>query len=301
MEFRQIPSQEIDKNKWDACVRTYPNGLIYATTAYLDTMAENWTGIVFGDYEAIMPIAWKIKYGIQYCYSIPFIQQLGLIGKEGILNHSDIKDIILSITKYGDYNFNFLNSHIIHNDELKLCNNYILPLDDYHIIHQNYSSDLLSNLKKRELKKFLYSDGDINKALDIFYSLYHNRTPHVTKDDYENFRRLCHSLRSTGNAFVKQVVNTKSEILAIAIFFHDEKRIYNMANSTTDAGRKTGANHLLFDELIHEYAGKNLILDFEGSDIAGIKSFYEKFGAINQPYFRWHFNKLPWPLRMFKQ
>ena len=74
-----------------------------------------------------------------------------------------------------------------------------------------------------------------------------------------------------------------------------------MASSTADAGRKTGANHLLFDNIIREYSGKNLILDFEGSDIGGIKSFYKKFGAVNQPYFTWHFNKLPWPLRLFKQ
>jgi hypothetical protein len=43
-----------------------------------------------------------------------------------------------------------------------------------------------------------------------------------------------------------------------------------------------------------------MILDFEGSDHPGIAHFYENFGSINQPYFFYRHNRLPWPLRLLK-
>jgi hypothetical protein len=72
-------------------------------------------------------------------------------------------------------------------------------------------------------------------------------------------------------------------------------------NSTTPDGRKKEANHFLLDQVIKEFAGKPLIFDFEGSDVPGIKSFYEKFGAINQPYYSLHFNLLPAPFKWLKR
>ena len=50
------------------------------------------------------------------------------------------------------------------------------------------------------------------------------------------------------------------------------------------AGRVKRAHFYLLDQLIAEFATKNMILDFEGSDVPGIAEFYRKFGSVNQPY-----------------
>ncbi|MDE3144726.1 MAG: hypothetical protein KGL19_11265, partial [Bacteroidota bacterium] len=97
-----------------------------------------------------------------------------------------------------------------------------------------------------------------------------------------------------------QVKNKSGEILSAAILFSDNRRICNIINATTDEGKKMNANHFLIDNIIQEFAGKNLLFDFEGSNIAGVQNFYEMFGSLNQPYFHWHYNNLPWPLRLFK-
>lgn len=300
MELHKIPSYEINKKNWDACIAKHENGLIYSTTDYLDAMADNWTGFVFGDYEAVMPIVWRKKFGIKYCYNIPFVQQLGFVGKQDEIKNIDIKKLLLTAVKYGDYNFNFFHQNLqgIH---IKLFCNYILPLNNYNYIYKNYSSDLINNLKKSSAQNLIYSNGDLDKALNIYYELYKSRTPHVTNNDFKKFRELCKLLQPAGKSFCKQITNANNETLAIAVFLQDDKRIYNMANSTTEAGRKTGANHFLFDNMIREFSEKKRILDFEGSDIPGIKSFYQKFGAINQSYYSWHFNRLPFPLNMLKQ
>jgi hypothetical protein len=53
------------------------------------------------------------------------------------------------------------------------------------------------------------------------------------------------------------------------------------------------ANHFLLDAIINEFAGKNIVLDFVGSDIPGIAHFYKNFGFHNQPYFFYKFKNLP--------
>ena len=42
---------------------------------------------------------------------------------------------------------------------------------------------------------------------------------------------------------------------------------------------------LIINQLVKEYAEKNILLDFEGSQIEGIARFYKGFGAVNQPYY----------------
>ena len=76
-----LSSSDINKEKWNHCISTNANGLIYSTTDYLDAMAQNWHGIVINDFQAVMPLPWKKKFGILYAYTPPFMQQLGVCGE----------------------------------------------------------------------------------------------------------------------------------------------------------------------------------------------------------------------------
>jgi len=48
-------------------------------------------------------------------------------------------------------------------------------------------------------------------------------------------------------------------------------------NATTEDGRKSAANHFLIDQLIREFCEEEWLLDFEGSDLEGVKHFYQSF------------------------
>ena len=68
IQIRYLTNEQIDKIKWDACIDTASNGLVYAYSFYLDSMAKNWDALVLGDYEAVMPLTWNKKYGFYYLY-----------------------------------------------------------------------------------------------------------------------------------------------------------------------------------------------------------------------------------------
>lgn len=296
-----IQSAEIDAEKWNRCVEQNINGLIYSRKEYLDALCDNWSGLVVDDYSAVMALPWRRKPGIKYYYEPAFIQQLGLIGEEQHI--SDIVSFIYSFAKYGDINFNFSNINIAKNLSATQRTNLVMNLSKAYVtIASYYRKDLQLNLKKAKKENLIYStDADVSLAISLYQHHYQQKLDNATDKDFSNFKFLCLQLQQQQMCLVRKVTGTNGELLAIALLLKDDKRIYNIANTTTGAGRKTEANHFLLDSIIREFSAQNILFDFEGSDLPGVKSFYEKFGAANQPYFHYHHNQLPALLKLFKR
>lgn len=298
MQIEIFSSNNIDKQKWDDCIKNSSNPLIYATSVYLDNMADNWDGFIAGDYNLVMPVPWRKKYGIKYCYKVPFIQQLGVFGKN--FKQDDVDVFIKQLQKtyqYGDYAFNYLNQ--VKNAQQR--NNYILLLSSkYEILKQFYLSHLEKNLQKTKNFSLKYEEGEMNEAVEMFRKLYARRIKHVTINDYKNFSTLC-SLKQKENNLIVRCVKNNNETLASILLMKDERRYYNLMMLATQTGRQQSAGAFLYNELIKEFSHNGMMLDFEGSDIAGIEFFYKGFGAVNQPYYTMHVNNLPFPLRFFKR
>ena len=296
MAIRYITYQQIDKTKWDACIDNAANGLIYAYSFYLDGMAKNWDALVLNDYEAVMPLTWNKKYGIAYLYQPFFIQQLGIFYKGSI--SEEIQQSFVTAAKQ-QFRFAELFVNFTIGDEQP---NYILHLNQpYELLLQGYTNDLLKNLKHAAKFSLSYLvANDIAVAIDLYRNHYALRTPHVKKPDYDNFLKVCVTANQKGNLLIRTVVDDKKTVLAIALLLKDKRRLYNVLSTVTKEGRHCEANHYLFDKLITEFSGQEIILDFEGSSVAGIADFYKKFGAVNEPYFFLRYNNLAWPLKYFK-
>jgi len=289
-----IYKKNIDKNKWDDCVSRNANGLIYASTVYMDAMCESYAGLVFGDYEAVFPLPFKTKYFIKYLYHPPFIQQLGLIGNT-LVSAPAILQKIKKYFNYGDVMLNYENTAFTTGSTAHV--NLILHLNkSYNNIKKGYKNDVLNNVKIAEKAGLIYSSSaNINEAVDVFEAYYSNRLKTITADNYITLKRLFNNLKDQGRCMVR-VASLKNQVVAYAILLKDDKRVYNIMNTVTDIGRTVSANHFLLNAIIKEFSEQ----PFEGSDVPGVKSFYEKFGAVKQPYFIHHFNELPWPLKLFK-
>ncbi|MDE3143329.1 MAG: hypothetical protein KGL19_04195, partial [Bacteroidota bacterium] len=262
-----IPSHQINFIKWDDCIAENENGFIYSTSSYLNAMADNWYGLIIDDHKTIMPLPCRKKFGITYLYTPPFMQQLGLIGNEEIDTNAVIK-AVQAFASYGNHFFNFKNNFIEHIDTIKKCNNFILDLSSgYENICKNYSTNLQRNIKKTHAEELQYFiSHDIDETLNLHQQLQAKNIAHVTADDYNRFEKLCVLLKEKNQCIVRQVKNKSGEILSAAILFSDNRRICNIINATTDEGKKMNANHFLIDNIIQEFAGKNLLFDFEGSN-----------------------------------
>ncbi len=296
------PSHGIDKGKWNACLQASDNNIIYAQYDYLKLMTDNWAGIIVNDYEAVMPLPFRSKMGIRYCYNVPFIQQLGLFGKYDKELLTAVINKATSYIRYGDL---FLNggNEVLKSIAAQAKANYVLPLSSsYQNIFNGYSRHLQTKLKGTRNKGLLFFISDYNaNSIDIFQQLYANRLPQIRKEDYERLNSLAEHLFQKEQCFTATVCSSEMKVVATALFFTDDRRIYNILPSTTPEGRKLNAMHYLLDNVIQKYAETQFSLDFEGSDVEGIRAFYQSFGAVNQPYYHYHYNRLPFLLRLLKK
>ena len=54
--IRYVTRAELDVQLWDNCITNASNGLIYAYSFYLDTIAKQWDALVLDDYRMVMPL-----------------------------------------------------------------------------------------------------------------------------------------------------------------------------------------------------------------------------------------------------
>lgn len=298
-----IPSAEIDSTQWNEKVKKEKNGLIYSTTTYLNTLTDQWCGVVVNDYELIAAIPFRKKGFIHYCYTPNFIQQLGLIGT---YDKETAKEIIATIKKkfrYGSLQFNFSNNPTLLFDTYLEKTNCILQLNQpYEKILLGYRKDLKANLEKCKYQLLEYIKSiDCESAIELYKRQYGNKMKQIGNADYQKLIRYCKiNAQQKEHCFTRSIVNENQEIIAVALIFKDEKRLYNIANTVSPKGRALFANHLLLNNIIEEFAGQELIFDFEGSMIPGIKAFYAAFGPSQEMYCTHHYNNLPFPLSIFR-
>ena len=307
MIIKYIENKNIEKEKWNDCIDTALNGLIYAKSFFLDNMADNWDGIVLGDYEAIMPVTWKNKWGIRYFYQPAFLQQGGIFFKAA-LSEVDINEVFNTIFtrfKFAEITGNYLNAslHSIPFLNVNIRNNFIINLNqDYSKLSYNYTFSCKKSLKRVKKFDLLYKQSNnFSEIIKLYKNLYGQRLPYVLDKDYDYFEKLCKEVSGKQNVVIRQVFNSKGELLCAVILLKDAGRLYNIISCVTAAGKQLEANYFLYDNIFKEFSGKPLLFDFEGSDIQGIANFYLKFNPENHPYPFIKYNKLNIFLKLLKQ
>jgi hypothetical protein len=300
--IRIIPSAHIEPDAWDACINRSANGLIYSRYHYLQHLCHEWYGLVVDDYDMVMALPLRNKWGWRYTYMPAFTQQLGLVGPANA-NTDLIAANIEAFIRYGSPYLNFGNANIARQVQAKAMSNYIIALQQpYTAIRAAYKKGVDYSIGKSVKAGATYVPShNVGEAIQLYRQSHSHKMLHVQAEDYARFEKLCRLLKEQNNVLVRKVEHPQLGLLSLVLLLKDNKRYYNIINYTTHEGRRLEANYLLYDNLLQELAQQDMLFDFEGSDLPGVKSFYEKFGAINQPYYHWHFNNLPFWLRWLKK
>jgi hypothetical protein len=300
-----LQHKEINKTKWDDCIQHAENSLIYARSFYLDAMSPGWDALIDENYNWVLPITKGRKFGINYLFQPHFTQQLGVFfKKETIIPWHEIIVLLQKKFRFWEVNWNYSTPPNLLPSSLKknAATNFIIDLSRaYNDIYGNYQNVLKKNLKRANNVGLTYNmHEDYSKAIGFYKKYYSHRLPHLKDEHFTAFSKICERAGNT-SVVCREAVDVNNKTMSIALLLCDGRRLYNIIDTTTTEGRKAQANHFLIDSIIKEYCGKELIFDFEGSDVPGIKSFYKSFGAENQPYYSIKYNNLPWPLKRFKE
>lgn len=297
-EVRIISSGEIDTVRWNGLVAESANGLIYAYTWYLDKMCKNWVGVVYGDYEAVMPLPTNSKLWLKYAYQPAFVQQLGVICSSGEAD-TYLAAFMPHLKKH--YSYINIKLNFLHASHLRY-NNYILSLNTpFSGILAGFNRSFREAFKQsKKLPGKLYFSDDLQEALAFNAALYDFRSVKLKKGVYGRFGELCTYLQKNQQCLIPTWI-VDGKIMAQAIVLKDSKRYYLMTSACLEAGRALRANHALMYYLLEALSGQEMLFDFEGSNIPGVARFYESMGGQLETYPPLQCNFLPKWLRWIKQ
>ena len=287
MPIRYLKNKQIDKTRWDEIIDKSPNGLIYAYSWYLDELAEHWDALIIGDYEMIMPLPWKYKYGLPLIYTPFFVQRLGIFAKSEITI-----DMYATFLKAIPRKFRYINLSLCINEPVPLRNvllkrkrtNFILQIDKpYEDIRKGYSRNVKRILDNNVNCRFRLSD-DLSGILINYQDTFKKKVSIDMEKSFESIAAAAQMALEKKFLIPCELVGEDDERLASFLFFTSHGRAYSLAGGQTQKGYALNATYRLMDCFFQTYCQQIKIFDFEGSDVPGIAEFFKKWGSQPEYY-----------------
>jgi len=280
MSITYLKRAEIDILKWDKCINSHFNATVFAQHWFLDKHCKRWDAIVVGDYQAVLPLPIRRKWGIDYVYPPFFAFRLGFFGEELTQKEIDAAlDLVAKKFKWVDLVFH--SAIYYKKGNLFTHKTYSLDLHaDYETIRKGYHESHRRNCKKGQAENLeIVFDADLKEIIDLFRS---NRGKEASvgykMSDYEDLLQIVTLLQAQKAVEIVGVRNENGVLCAGAFFsFWGEK--YHFLFSGRNADKQSRSLYFLIDDFIVRHAGENRFLDFNGSNNPHIAKFYAGFGA----------------------
>ncbi len=282
-KLTRLRHHEIDKAKWDAGIARSTHPLIYAESWYLDIVAPQWEALVSNDYNTLWPLTLNRKFKWPVIMQPMFTQQLGIFSSAPV-----DKETMAQLYSANPYPIITLQSHSAYEwpGALKsiIKSNSILSLhDDYAKLTKAFRKGRKQSLKKalKEQKNF-----DYQASSDTFIAFTRQNINYQLPPKH---LMLLHQIISQAlerkHGFILSVTDEFEEPLSMAFFLNKYNRITNLAGHSSSKGYAKEGMFLILNQVIQDFSASEHVLDFEGSELEGIASFYRSFGAVKEPYY----------------
>jgi hypothetical protein len=268
-------------------------------------MAPGWQALVDDDYDSVFPVPRFSRFGIQYIATPVFLQQLGAFSPDKPDNQA-VSEFLTYMPDFFKLIDLCIRQKIDHKDfsEYKVYEriNYELDLSSsYQSRYDNFSPHCRRNIEisSREHPE-LTSEITPDEIINLFLKNKGKEIKGIKVRDYQRLKNLMNFC----------IINRKGRILGVrdagkklifGIFLIEIKgckTILFVANSSESRKRRIG--YFVINDIIQNYSSTRTILDFAGSSIPSVASFFESFGSIQIPFYRIYRNRLFWPLRIIK-
>ncbi len=276
-----IANNNLDYEKWDKCIIGSVNSTFYAKSWYLDIVCEQWDALVLNDFEAVMPLPKRKKWGVIYIYQPFMCQQLGVFHKQ---ERYCVDDFILAIPKeisHFNINLNTHNSSTI--SVLKSNVNYLLSLDkDINELRTNYSKSHLKNLKRAKKNNLSIatvpdSAEQFSKKKRLFASSF------MKAKQFDLELKIINTSLKLGKGEIFSVEGSQGNCCSVFVI-NDDKRLYLLSSYSNEEGKRKSAYFFLLDYIFSLEKFRGFVFDFEGSNIQGIAQRNKGFGARPTTY-----------------
>ncbi|WP_338814406.1 hypothetical protein V9L05_03580 [Bernardetia sp. Wsw4-3y2] len=251
--MQHFKHHQIDKKKWDKCISSSKENIIYAFSWYLDCVSPSWEGFVLEDneqnYEAVMPLPVKKKYGISFLQQPLFVQQLGVFSTKK-LSTSEFKTFLILLQKkfklVSNYPFNTSNYEDFKNEfeevfhqkvdsNLKNFKNHHLSVQQNYLkIRQNYKRDTKYRINQAQKQNFKIIKKTKVDDIDLVWQFFEESVfleNGISNQAKPVLKKLFHILKEKELAELVYIQNNEKEIVS-GVLLVKSKSLYQ-ENSIT--------------------------------------------------------------------
>ena len=286
--IKLLRRHEVDEKKWDECINQSEFPSIFAKCWYLDIFTRlQWQCLIYGDYEAVLPLFKKRKWFIPYVTQPFLCQQGGVFSKA---KKGFDADMLYCIAVKDIFNLNILtrvawSGHVTAKERV----NHILELKvGYDKIRSGYNRNTIRNLTKARNTGIII-ENEFNPDLVATFLANNDQSGYIIPYQNNIIELIQKSFNVQSGFVLKASIDGKMN--SLAYFIEDGDRLYFLLCASDVIGKNHKSLYLLIDEAIKMYAEKKMILDFTGSNIENIARRNLGFGAKTETYFQLKWNK----------
>ena len=261
----------MDEKKYDFCIENSIQSRVYAFSWYLDIVADHCDVLVLNDYEALMPLTWKQKFGLKYITQPYFCQQLGIFSLTTISEETQLEFIKKIPSKFLKVSLAFNSQNMLIAQQVKK-NLFVQLSKNHETLCKNYSKGRKHAIKVAEKNQLIVAETSIQSLIDIQKKL------HQYEFSEEKLEKLSKQLLQQQKGKVLGIFKD-DVLLGGALFVFSKNRVVYLFSAFTYQGREYQAASFLINYQIKNNENSYFIFDFEGGNIPNIGKFYRSFGA----------------------
>ena len=297
MKITLLHRQEIDTEKWNACIESnWETSSVAGMSWYLDRSCDNWNAVIIDDYRSVIPFPCRKKWGMNYIYPPFFTSRTGVFGQN--LTAAELDAILCFISK----NFKWIDTMFSPETQINMeryqhlkHRAFILDLQHpYFQLKKQYHRNHTRNCRKAvENELTLINNADIDTVISLFINnIAQSKQVAYREKDYQQLKELVVFLQSK-NAVELLGVNDKDGKLCAGIFFTHQNGKYNYLFSGRDKQNlDNGSMFFIMDNFLALHAENAHSLYINGSDNEQIARFYAGFGCQETHYYQLFINRL---------
>jgi len=282
-----IDSQFIDEKKWDQLVeRTQAN--IQNQRVFLDSLCENWSAIIVGDFIAAMALPYTKRAGLKGLFAPPITAPLSWMG-ECLPDMDKVKELIeknFSRGRLTAYQPLFSDFSIQTIQTVPYHDNYVISYNTKHNINKFKRTKL--NVQSIDIHRVLtFIQTELNEQMSVFTPAFTGRL--------ERFFNQCdpsllHSYAICDNS-------TEQSICAGLICVESPGELNALFCASNAYGKKHRMMYALMHHAIQVARSKQKLFNFGGSSIPSIRYFNLRFATQEQTYYCWEWDNSPYWFR----
>ena len=289
--IRLVKHGDIDAARWNETIGASGFPTVFCTYEILDALVGDatWNALVMDDYDYVMPLPERSKFGVHYVYSPFFVSQMGIFSAKPVTAQitSDCFNALPSADKHVDLLLNQSNAtDFIDSYTINLVTHTLALDKDYQALSSAYSQNTKRNVKAaRKFGLVLKNDEvGVEQIVRLFQeNRGQQKEVRFKPKDYEILTQTAALLKSQGLLEVLSVHTPDGQPIAGALMVRDFQR-YRFWFSGRDARfADQKAMFFLLDEFINRHAGTPFLLDFNGSMNENVARLYKGFGGQPLP------------------